>query len=183
MAGTWTNWDGRPKTQRNCFFDNVRVPTSNLLGEENKGFIQLVQQLPQERLLVALRAVATMEAALEQTVAYVKDRKAFGKSIMDFQNTKFKLAEVKTQVTVARVFVDRFIEMHMEADLTADDAAMAKLHTTELQTKVLDECLQLYGGYGYIWEFQIARAYAGSRVMRIAGGSSEVMKEIISRTL
>jgi len=165
------------------FFNDVRVPQSNLLGEENKGFLQLVQQLPQERLLVALRATATMEVALEQTVAYVKDRQAFGKTIMDFQNTKFKLAEVKTQVTVARVFVDRFIEMHLEADLTADDAAMAKLHTTEMQTKVLDECLQLYGGYGFMWEYQIARAYAGSRVMRIAGGSSEVMKEIISRTL
>ncbi len=165
------------------FFNDVRVPMTNLLGEKGRGFIQLVQQLPQERLLVALRAVATMEAALERTVDYVKERKAFGKTIMDFQNTKFKLAEVKTQVTVARVFVDRFIEMHLEADLTADDAAMAKLHCTELQSKVLDECLQLFGGYGYMWEFPIARAYAGSRVMRIAGGSSEVMKEIISRTL
>ncbi len=165
------------------FFNDVRLPTSNLLGAEGKGFVQLVQQLPQERLLVALRATATMEAALERTVDYVKERHAFGKPIMAFQNTKFKLAEVKTQVTVARVFIDRFIEMHLAGELSADDAAMAKLHTTELQSKVLDECLQLFGGYGYMWEFPIARAYAGSRVMRIAGGSSEIMKEIIARTL
>jgi acyl-CoA dehydrogenase len=154
-----------------------------MLGEDGKGFVYLMQQLPQERLLVALRALATIEAAIENTVAYVKDRQAFGKPIMAFQNTRFKLAEAKAEATVARIFVDRCIELLMQGKLTADDAAIAKLHLTELQSKVLDECLQLHGGYGYMWEYQIARAYAGSRVMRIAGGTSEVMKEIIARTL
>ena len=165
------------------FFDSVRLPTSHILGEEGEGFTYLMEQLAQERLLVALRACATIEVSIEQTVDYVKQRQAFGRPVMAFQNTKFKLAECKSEAVVARVFVDRLMALHMAGELSADDAAMAKLHLTELQCRVLDECLQLHGGYGFMWEFPIARAYAGARVMRIAGGTSEIMKEIISRTL
>ena len=161
----------------------MRLPTSHILGEEGEGFTYLMEQLAQERLLVALRACATIEVSIEQTVDYVKQRQAFGRPVMAFQNTKFKLAECKSEAVVARVFVDRLMALHMAGELSADDAAMAKLHLTELQCRVLDECLQLHGGYGFMWEFPIARAYAGARVMRIAGGTSEIMKEIISRTL
>ena len=165
------------------FFDDVKIPVDRLLGEENKGFSYLIEELAQERLIVAIRAASTIEAALENTVRYTKDRKAFGKTIFSFQNTRFKMAEVKTQASVVRIFVDRCLELHMRQKLSADDAAMAKLHSTETMCSVLDDCLQLFGGYGYMWEFPIARAWAGQRVSRIAGGSSEVMKEIISRTL
>ena len=166
------------------FFNDVRVPMTNLLGgEEGQGFIQLMQQLPQERLLVAIRCASAIERALEWTVDYTHQREAFGRPIAGFQNTRFKLAEVKTEAVVCRTFVDRCIEMHKDGGLTADDAAIAKLYTTELLCRVVDDCLQLFGGYGYMWEFPIARAYADARMSRIAGGTSEIMKEIIARTL
>ena len=165
------------------FFDNVRVPATNLLGGENRGFIQLVEQLPQERLLVAMRSTSAMEAALEETVAYTTDRRAFGKSIAEFQNTRFKLAEVKAKVTTMRVFIDQCIENHMRGELDATDAAIAKLQSTETLCQVLDDCLQMHGGYGYMWEYPIARAWADARMGRIAGGTSEIMKEIIGRSL
>ena len=165
------------------FFDEVRVPTSNCLGEENKGFIYLMQDLPQERLSVAVAAVAACEGALQWTLDYTAERKAFGKSISEFQNTKFKLAELKTEITIARVFVDRCLELHVNGDLDVETAAMAKLWTTDLQGKVMDECLQLHGGYGFMWEYPISRAYADARVQRMYAGTNEIMKEIISRKL
>jgi acyl-CoA dehydrogenase len=165
------------------FFNDVRVPITNLLGEEGRGFVQLIQQLPQERLLSATRSVAVAEAAVEWTIDYTRERQAFGRRIADFQNTRFKLAEMKTQVTVMRTFIDRCTEMHMQGGLTPEDGAMAKLHTTEVMCQVLDDCLQLHGGYGYMWEFPIARAWADNRMSRIAGGTSEIMKEIIGRDL
>ncbi|HJQ60111.1 MAG TPA: acyl-CoA dehydrogenase family protein [Vineibacter sp.] len=165
------------------FFDNVRVPPENLLGTEGMGFIQLMQQLPQERLVIAVQAIAAIEAALEHTIAYVKERKAFGKPIIDFQNTRFKLAELKTKATVARIYVDECIARHLRKELDVAGAAMAKYWTTDLQCEVVDECLQLHGGYGYMWEYPIARLYADSRVQKIYGGTNEIMKELIGRTL
>lgn len=163
------------------FFNDVRVPRANLLGEEGKGFIYLMQELPQERLQIALVAAASMEAALDYTTEYVKERKAFNKHIADFQNTQFKLAEMDAEVTVMRVFLDRCLELHIQGGLDPVTASKAKLLATELQGKVLDQCLQLHGGYGFMWEYPIARAYADARVQRIYGGSSEIMKLIIAR--
>ena len=165
------------------FFEDVRVPITNLLGQEGRGFAQLMQQLPQERLVVAIRCATALEAALNETIRYTKERKAFGRSISDFQNTRFKLAEVKTLAMVTRAFTDQCIQLHVEGRLTAEDAAAAKLQTTEALNKGVDECLQLHGGYGYSWEYPIARAWADARMSRIAGGSSEIMKEIISRNM
>ncbi len=165
------------------FFDDVRVPMTNLLGEEGKGFIYLMQELAWERLQLSVSAVANMEAAVEWTIEYTKQREAFGKPILDFQNTRFKLAEVKTQVTVARTFVDRLIGLMLEDKLDAETAAMAKWWTSDTQCKVIDECLQLHGGYGYMWEFPIARAWADARIQRIYAGTNEIMKEIIGRGL
>ena len=165
------------------FFQDCRVPATNLLGGEGRGFIQLVEQLPQERLLVAIRCASVIEAALEWTVAYTSDRKAFGKPVIAFQNSRFKLAEVKARAVMLRAFVDRCIELHLDSGLTADDAAIAKLTSTEMMCEVLDDCLQLHGGMGYMWETPIARAWADNRMARIAGGTSEIMKEIIGRTL
>jgi len=166
------------------FFDNVRVPTSNLLGEEaGKGFIQLMQQLASERLQIGLQGVAMMEAAIEHTVAYVKERKAFGQAVMDFQNTQFKLAEAKTKTTVARVFVDYCTGLLLEGKLDAATASMAKYWVSDVQCEVVDECLQLHGGYGYMNEYPIARMYRDARVQKIYGGTNEIMKVLISRTL
>ncbi len=166
------------------FFDDVKVPTANLLGEEEgKGFIQLMQQLPQERLIIAVQAVAAMEAAVEETINYTKERKAFGKSIMDFQNTKFKLAEAKTTTRVAKVFVNKCTEQLLAGKLDAETASMAKWWCTQQQCDVIDECLQLFGGYGYMNEYPIARMYADARVQKIYGGTNEIMKELISRSL
>jgi len=165
------------------FFDNVEVPAGNLLGQENNGFIYLMQELPWERLQIAITATAKAEAAIEWTKAYVTERKAFGKPIAGFQNTRFKLAELATETQIARVFVDRCIELLINKQLTPDIAAMAKYWTTDLECKVIDECLQLHGGYGYMWEFPIARAYVDARVQRIYGGTNEIMKEVISRSL
>ena len=165
------------------FFENVRVPITNLLGEENRGFIQLMEQLPQERLLIALRCATTIEAALEWTLAYTRERKAFGRTIFDFQNSRFKLAEVKTRALATRAFTDQCLAAHVRGELDTATASAAKLFTTEQLAWVLDECLQLHGGYGYMREYPIARAWADARMSRIAGGSSEIMKEIISRAL
>jgi acyl-CoA dehydrogenase len=166
------------------FFDDVLVPAANLLGEqEGLGFIQLMRQLPQERLIIAVTAVAGMESAINLTIEYTKDRTAFGRPIFGFQNTKFKLAEAATEAAVARAFLDQCIERHLRGELDVQGAAMAKLWTTERINKVVDDCLQLFGGYGYMTEYPIARAWADVRISRIFGGTSEIMKEIISRTL
>jgi alkylation response protein AidB-like acyl-CoA dehydrogenase len=165
------------------FFDEVRVPKTNLLGEEGKGFEYLMSDLPQERLIIAIGAVAHAEAGLEWTIEYVKGRKAFGKAIADFQNTRFRLADVKTEVTIGRAFVDQCLEKHMNGGLDPTTAAMAKLWTTEMENRVLDICLQLHGGYGYMWEYPIARAWADARIARIYGGTNEIMRELIGRSL
>jgi len=166
------------------FFDDVRVPTSNLLGaEEGQGFVQLMQQLPQERLTIGVSGVAVMERALELTIAYVKERKAFSQRLIDFQNTQFKLAECKTEATVARIFIDRLIGLHLEGKLDAATASMAKYWVSDLENKVVDTCLQLFGGYGYMNEYPIARMFRDSRVQRIYGGANEIMKVLIARTL
>jgi len=166
------------------FFDDVRVPTSNLIGiDEGMGFVQLMQQLPQERLIIAAQGLAVIERALEVTSAYVKERKAFGKHLIEFQNTQFKLAECKTEATVARIFVNHCIEQHLQRKLDAATASMAKYWITDLQGKIVDECLQLHGGYGYMDEYPIARMYKDARVARIFGGANEIMKILIARTL
>lgn len=166
------------------FFDDVRVPATNLLGDaEGQGFIQLMAQLPQERLIIAVTAVAGMEAVINQTIDYTKERQAFGREIFKFQNTKFTLAEAATEAAVARAFLDQCIERHLRGELDVQGAAMAKLWTTERVNKVVDDCLQLFGGYGYMTEYPVARAWTDVRINRIFGGTSEIMKEIISRTL
>jgi alkylation response protein AidB-like acyl-CoA dehydrogenase len=165
------------------FFENVRVPPSNVLGAEGRGFSYLMQELPQERLIVGLAAVAIMEAALEWTLAFTRDRKAFGRPIADFQNSRFKLAEIATEIQVARVFVDKCLELHIGGKLDVPTAAMQKWWLTELEGRVLDVCLQLHGGAGFMWEYPIARAYADARVHRIFAGTTEIMKEIVARSL
>jgi len=165
------------------FFQDVRVPKENLLGQEGMGFLYLMQELPQERLSIAINATASMESIFEQTVDYVKDRKAFGKPIAAFQNTQFKLAQMDAEATAMRVFVDRCIELHIAGKLDTVTASKAKMLSTDLQCKLIDECLQLHGGYGYMWEYPVARAYADARTQRIYGGTNEIMKLIISREL
>lgn len=166
------------------FFDDVRVPAENLLGGvEGQGFVQLMRQLPQERLIIAVGAVAAMESAVEQTIRYTKERTAFGREIFNFQNTRFKLAEAATEVAVAKAFLDQCVERHLKGELDVTGAAMVKLWTTDRLSRVADECLQLFGGYGYMNEYPIARAWTAARVQRIFGGTNEIMKEIISRTL
>jgi alkylation response protein AidB-like acyl-CoA dehydrogenase len=165
------------------FFQDVRVPKENLLGKEGMGFIYLMQELPQERLTVGVGAIASAEAAIKWTLDYTRERKAFGRAVADFQNTRFKLAEMTTEVQVGRVFVDRCLELHLNKKLDVPTAAMLKYWGTDLQCKVIDECVQLHGGYGYMWEYPIARAWADSRVQRIYAGTNEIMKEIISRSL
>ena len=165
------------------FFDNVEVPAENLLGQENNGFIYLMQELPWERMQIAIGAAAKCEAALGWTIAYENDRKAFGKPVASFQNTRFKLAEIATEVQVMRVFVDRCMELLLEKKLDTATASMAKYWASDTEGKVLDECLQLHGGYGFMWEFPISQAYVDARVTRIYGGTNEIMKEVISRSL
>jgi alkylation response protein AidB-like acyl-CoA dehydrogenase len=166
------------------FFDGVRVPADNLLGaDEGQGFVQLMQQLPQERLIIAVAAVAAVEEALALTVRYTKERTAFGKPVFNFQNTKFKLAEMATTAKVARVFLDDCIAKHLAGELDVPTASMAKWWTTQMQCDVADECLQLFGGYGYMQEYPISRMYTDSRIQKIYGGTNEIMKEIISRFL
>jgi acyl-CoA dehydrogenase len=166
------------------FFNEVRVPTSNLLGsEEGQGFIQLMQQLPQERLLIGTQAIAMIERALAVTIDYVKERKAFGQPVLNFQNTQFRLAELKTEATIGRVFYNDCVARHIAGGLDPATASMAKYWLTDLQCKVVDECLQLHGGYGYMNEYPIARMYRDARVQRIYGGTNEIMKLLIARSL
>jgi acyl-CoA dehydrogenase len=166
------------------FFNEVRVPTANLLGhEEGQGFVQLMQELPQERLQIGTSAIAMTERALALTIDYVKQRKAFGKAIIDFQNTQFKLAELKTEATIGRVFYNDCVQRHIAGGLDPTTASMAKYWLTDLQGKVVDECLQLHGGYGYMNEYPIARMYRDARVQRIYGGTNEIMKLLIARSL
>ena len=166
------------------FFNDVRVPTANLLGhEEGQGFVQLMQELPQERLQIGTGAIAMIERALALTIDYVKQRKAFGKAIIDFQNTQFKLAELKTEATIGRVFYNDCVQRHIAGGLDPATASMAKYWLTDLQGKVVDECLQLHGGYGYMNEYPIARMYRDARVQRIYGGTNEIMKLLIARSL
>ena len=165
------------------FFDNVHVPVDHLLGEENQGFKYLMHELAQERLVVAVRAAMSIEAFLQKTIDYTRERKAFGQAVFEFQNTRFKLAEAKAQATMLRVFVDDCIALHLERKLTPERAAMIKLNATALQNRLLDEFLQLHGGYGYMTEYQVGRAWTDARIGRIYGGSDEIMKEIIARGL
>jgi alkylation response protein AidB-like acyl-CoA dehydrogenase len=166
------------------FFADCRVSADDLLGGvEGKGFAQLMQQLPQERLSIAQAAVVDMERALALTIEFVRQRKAFGKSVIDFQNTKFKLAECKTEAFIARTFVDQCVLWHLEGKLDASTASMAKYWCTQKENEIVDECLQLHGGAGYMLEYPIARMYADARVQKIYGGTNEIMKELISRTL
>ncbi|MBA3592902.1 MAG: acyl-CoA dehydrogenase family protein [Pseudomonadota bacterium] len=168
------------------FFSDVSVPAANLLGgeaHENRGFICLMEQLPWERLQIAITAVASAQAAIDWTVDYVKERKVFGQPVASYQNTRYTLAELQTQVQVARVFVDKCTKLIAADKLDTATASMAKYWTTDLQCKVMDECVQLFGGYGYMWEYPITRAYADARVQRIYGGTNEIMKEVISRAM
>jgi long-chain-acyl-CoA dehydrogenase len=174
------------KAQDTCelFFNNVRVPKENLLGgKEGMGFIQLMTELAWERLIIAITSVAGAEHALKHTIDYTKQRKAFGKPIGAFQNTRFKLAEMKAELAIARVYVDRCIELVLKKKLGVDDAATAKYWTSDLMCKVIDECVQLHGGYGYMLEYPIARAWVDARAQRIYGGTNEIMKELIARTI
>jgi alkylation response protein AidB-like acyl-CoA dehydrogenase len=165
------------------FFDNVRIPASNMLGAEGRGFAQMMTKLSQERLAQAIRSATVTETVIDWTLQYTSERSAFGQKLADFQNTQFKLAELKTKAAVARVFTDKCISLFMEGKLDPVDAAMAKMFTSELHCETVDECLQLFGGWGYMWEYPIARAYADARVVKIAGGSIEIMKTIIARQM
>ncbi|MFN8278071.1 MAG: acyl-CoA dehydrogenase family protein [Chitinophagales bacterium] len=165
------------------FFENVEVPKENLLGKEGEGFKYLMTELSQERLVVGLGAIAAAEGILAKTIQYTKDRKAFGKSISELQNTRFKLAELETEVTIGRIFADRCVELHQTKSLSQAAASSCKYWLSDLQCKVADECLQLHGGYGYIWEYDVARAFADARVQRIYAGTNEIMKELIARKI
>jgi alkylation response protein AidB-like acyl-CoA dehydrogenase len=165
------------------FFDNVRIPATNLLGEEGRGFPQMMTKLAQERLAQAIRSATVIEVMIEWTVDYTAERQAFGQSIADFQNTQFVLADLKARSVMARVFTDRCIGLFMEGKLDPVDAAMLKMVTSELHCETADKCLQLFGGWGYMWEYPICRAYADARIVKIAGGSIEIMKTIISREM
>ena len=169
--------------QSELFFEDVRVPTTHMVGEEGRGFEYMMENLPQERIAIAVSCIGHAEAALTWTVEFVKNRKAFGKTVMDFQNTQFKLAELKTEVTIGRVFVDHCLALHVAEKLDTATASMAKYWLSELQGRVIDQCVQLHGGAGYLWEYPIARAYVDARASRIYGGTNEIMKLIIARTL
>ena len=165
------------------FFDDVRVPVSNLVGQEHRGLHHLMSELSQERLIIAIQAVSAARATLENTVEFTRHRRMFGKTTFDFQNTRFVLARASAQLEVTQVFVDRCIALHVAGRLDATMAAIAKLTATEMQNKLTDECLQLHGGYGYMWEYPVARAWADARAQRIYGGANEVMTELIARQL
>jgi acyl-CoA dehydrogenase len=165
------------------FFNDVRVPLENLLGPENRGFVSLMEQLPWERMQIAIAAVAKAQAAIDWTIAYVKERKVFGQTVASYQTTRFKLAEMQTEVQVAQVFVDKCLALLLQNQLDTATASMAKYWVSDLENKVIDQCLQLFGGYGYMWEFPIARAFVDARVQRIYGGTNEIMKEVISRAM
>lgn len=163
------------------FFENVRVPAANIIGEEHRGLNLLMAELPFERLLIGLTALGAAKGAYAETVHYVQERKAFGQPIGNFQHTRYKLAELRTDIEVGEAFVDRCVAAHNTGELSTEQASMCKLWLTEMQDRVVDACLQLHGGYGYMWEYSIAKRYADSRVQRIYGGTSEIMKELISR--
>lgn len=193
-AGTPGFTKGKPlhklglKAQDTCelFFDDVRLSPAQLLGGEaylNKGFVCLMEQLPWERLQIAIGAVAASQAAIQWTLDHVQSRKVFGQALASFQNTRFKLAELQTEVQIAQVFVDKCIELLCQDKLDTATASMAKYWTTDLQCKVMDECVQLHGGSGFMWEYPITRAYADARVQRIYGGTNEIMKEVITRSM
>lgn len=166
------------------FFDDIAIPPENILGgEEGQGFYQMMQQLPQERLIIACGAVGAIEGAVERTIAYCKEREAFGGPLTQFQNTRFKLAECKTRATVARAFLDQCIDAHLRGALTVETAAMAKYWLTDTQFAVLDDCVQMHGGYGFMQEYAVAEMWADARVQRIYGGTNEIMKELIARAL
>ena len=165
------------------FFSDVQVPVANVLGNEGEGFLNLVRNLAQERLSIAIAGIAASKAALDWTVAYTKDRKVFGQPVATFQNSKFKLAEIATEVEIGQVFVDRCLQQLDAGTLTAEEAAMAKWWCTELQKRTVDTCVQLHGGYGYMLEYPIGRAYTDARVTTIYGGTTEIMKEIIGKKL
>jgi len=165
------------------FFEDVKVPASNLVSEEGGGFAIIMESLMQERLGQAVRSAAVCEATIESTTRYVRERKAFGKTIADFQNTQFVLADLATETSAARAFTDWCIKRQMEGKLTSVDAAKAKMLTSNLQGRVVDQCLQLFGGYGYMREYPIARAYVDARFARIGGGAIEIMKQIIGKDL
>jgi acyl-CoA dehydrogenase len=176
------------RAQDTCelFFDNVKVPADNLLGGPdflNKGFIGLMEQLPWERLQIAIGAVAASQAAIGWTIDFVKQRQVFGQAVATYQNTRFKLAEMQTEVQIAQVFVDKCTELLLKDELDTATASMAKYWCSDLQCKVMDECVQLHGGSGYMWEYPITRAYADARVQRIYGGTNEIMKEVITRSM
>ncbi|TVS09748.1 MAG: acyl-CoA dehydrogenase [Gammaproteobacteria bacterium] len=165
------------------FFDNVCVPVENRIGEENQGFKYLMQELPQERLIIAVTAAAAAQHAFDITLPYVRERQAFGRAIADFQNTRFKLAEMATELKVGWAFLDQCIATHLQGELSSSEASMAKLWLTEMLGRVVDQCVQLHGGYGYVNEYGICKAYVDARAHRIYGGTSEIMKELISRSL
>lgn len=166
------------------FFDNIEIPPENILGgEEGRGFYQMMEQLPQERLAIACGAVGAMEGAVARTIDYCKEREAFGGPLTQFQNTRFQLAEIKTKTTVARAFLDQCIAEHMRGELTTDRASMAKYWLTDTQGEVLDVCVQMHGGYGFMQEYAVAEMWADARVQRIYGGTNEIMKELIARAL
>ena len=166
------------------FFDNVEIAPENILGgDEGQGFAQMMNQLPQERLIIGAGAVGAMEGALERTITYCREREAFGGPILQFQNTRFKLAECKTKTTIARAFLDACINEHQKGKLSVEKAAMAKYWLTDTQGEVLDDCLQLHGGYGYMQEYDVAEMWTDARVQRIYGGTNEIMKELIARSL
>lgn len=173
------------KAQDTCelFFENVRVPKANRLGTEGMGFVMLMKELAWERLMIAITSVAGAEAALKHTLDYTRSRKVFGKPVASFQNTRFKLAEMKAELSVARVFVDKCIELTLLGKLGVDDAATAKYWCSDLMNKVIDECVQLHGGYGYMLEYPVARAWIDARAQRIYGGTNEIMKELIARSM
>jgi long-chain-acyl-CoA dehydrogenase len=165
------------------FFEDVRVPLENRLGEEGMGFMYLVNQLPQERLIIAVGALSAAEAALDWTIDYCNQRTAFGRPIGKFQNSRFRLAEMKTEIEIGRVFIDRCVMEHNAGEFTATDAAMAKWWATDLQQRVVDQCLQLHGGYGYMLEYPIAKAYLDMRWGPIGGGTNEIMKDLIGKSM
>lgn len=173
------------KYQDTCelFFEDVKVPKSKLLGEESMGFKYMMSDLPRERIGIAVESLGSAIGVVEKTLQYVTERKAFGKSVADFQNTQFKLADCAAEIQLYQTFIDKCVELQTQHKLTTEQASIAKLKVTEMHGKVVDECLQLFGGYGYIWEYDVARAYAAARVSRIYGGTNEIMKLIISRAL
>lgn len=165
------------------FFEDVRVPAENLLGVESGGLRQVMKELPKERIAISIMAMANAQKAFDITLDYVREREAFGKPIAEFQNTQFKLADIRAQLAMGWAYVDQCMARFLKGELTSEEAAIAKLSTTEMQCKIVDDCLQMHGGWGYMWEMPIARIYADARVRRIGGGSSEIMKLIIARAL